>query len=208
MPDATLRRHWAGFFGELPRMLDAFAALLACYRAAGRYYHTIEHGLEVARTARSLGGGLSADQAHALHLAAWAHDAHYEPGRADNEARSADLAMSGARTMGFGPEQTALVGDLVLASTHTIPPRTELEMIVCDADLAVLAKPWPAYRADVANIRAELAISKASEWKARRLEMLDFFDRKQPLFHLATTTRQWERQARWNQQRERELLTT
>ncbi len=208
MPDGQLRARWREHFALYDNADAVFDRLVAVYRTPGRYYHTVEHGLEVATTVRTLTDGLSATDVDDLTLAAWTHDAHFDSDASgdENESRSAGLAQRAAQEMGYGPDRARRVGALVRVSSHTVRPANNLEAMLCDADLATLAKPWPDYCADVANIRAELRIDDDAAWRTTRLGMLAFFDDKDPLYYGPESVRRWETNAIENRRRERSLL--
>ncbi len=211
LPDEQVRHAWHQHFAHYDRgdgnVDDVFEQLLAVYRNPGRYYHTIEHGMEVATTTRTLAGDLSSDERDDVALAAWTHDSHYHRHADDNEDRSADLARDAARQLGMSSERVERVAELVRVSSHTITPATHLQAMMCDADLATLAKPWDFYMIDVANIRAELAVDEHSMWRTTRLAMLNFFETKNPLYHSRVAAQRWEAAAVANRQREQALLT-
>ncbi|MEM8923385.1 MAG: hypothetical protein AAGD35_07760 [Actinomycetota bacterium] len=214
--DATLRGQWQRAFGRYDNADVAFARVLAAYRRPDRYYHTIEHGLEVADTVRALATAFDGDDAdrEALDgddlddvlLAAWTHDAVYDRDERNNEQRSAALAWELALLLGFDLGRADAVADLVLVTTHTTPPTDHRQRMICDADLSVLAKPWDDYADDVANIRAELGITDGDQWRATRTRMLGFFERRPSLYLLPEAVRRWETVARANQRNERRLL--
>ena len=206
-PDEHLRTQWSAHFADYDNTDSVLDQLLSVYRTPGRYYHTIEHGLEVASTVRTLTGARPAADTDDLRLAAWVHDAHFEPGADDNEKRSAALAERLALQLGMGPGRGRRVAEFVQVSSHTVRPQNELQAIMCDADLATLAKPWQAYMADVANIRAELRIDDDTVWPEVRLAMLSFFEKKTPLYHGAKATEMWEEAAIGNRLREQDLLS-
>lgn len=205
--DSEIARAWSSDLGERHDPSgEAVARLLNAYRGPGRYYHTIEHAIEVARTARQLSLELSDTHADDVSLAAWCHDACYVRGATANEARSATFGETLALDLGFGHDRARAVHGMITASSHTITPASRLEAIVCDADLAVLGKPWQAYCDDVENIRVELGIERGEAWRRKRLAMLAFFDRKRPLYHLDEARRRWYHHAVVNRSHERSLL--
>lgn len=71
------------------------ASLAAAYATPPRAYHNFEHVGEVLRHHAEVAAGPGWSQPVESYLAALYHDAVYEAGRADNEARSAALALAG-----------------------------------------------------------------------------------------------------------------
>ena len=70
------------------------AALVAAYAEPPRAYHHAGHVDEVLRHYRDVAAGPGWRRPREVALAVLYHDAVYVPGRSDNEARSARLAMS------------------------------------------------------------------------------------------------------------------
>jgi len=75
---------------ELPA--EAFAELEAAYATPPRAYHNFAHVQEVLRHYFEAGDGAGWERPVEPYLAVLYHDAIYETGRSDNEARSAKLA--------------------------------------------------------------------------------------------------------------------
>jgi predicted metal-dependent HD superfamily phosphohydrolase len=69
-----------------------WAALEAAYATPPRAYHDMRHVLEVLRHYAAVAAGPGWRQPAEAYLAVLYHDAIYQPGRQDNEARSAELA--------------------------------------------------------------------------------------------------------------------
>ncbi|HJW45626.1 MAG TPA: hypothetical protein VJ484_03970 [Lysobacter sp.] len=77
---------------QLP--VDQQAALEAAYAAPPRAYHNFRHVEEVLRRYDEVAAGPGWAQPAEVRLAVLYHDAIYEAGRRDNEARSAELAVA------------------------------------------------------------------------------------------------------------------
>jgi len=123
--------------------------LLACYAEPHRAYHTCAHLRDVLERLQ--------DDARddRLQLAAWFHDAVYDPRRRDNEERSAVLALSLLLERGYAPTEAAFVAEAVRATAghgggDAVAP-------LLDADLAILAAHDATYRAYAAAVRHEYA---------------------------------------------------
>ena len=67
-------------------------ALTDAYQSPPRAYHHFGHVLEVLRHYHAVAAGPGWQQPREIQLAVLYHDAIYQPGRSDNERRSADLA--------------------------------------------------------------------------------------------------------------------
>ncbi len=76
-----------------------------------------------------------------VEMAIWFHDIINEPGRSDNEARSADSF----RNLAGGSMADAFIAevvDLILITTHRQEAVDPDQRILCDIDLASLGCPW------------------------------------------------------------------
>ena len=75
--------------------------LLARWSEPQRRYHTVAHLTAVLDHVDALAG--RAEDADAVRLGAWFHDAVYRPDRSENEERSAQLAVRALREAGSPP---------------------------------------------------------------------------------------------------------
>jgi predicted metal-dependent HD superfamily phosphohydrolase len=135
-------------------------------------------------------------------LAAWYHDAVYDPSRDDNEAASARLARE--HLAGVLPESTlAEVERLVLLTrTHDASPADADGAMLSDADLAVLGARPERYDAYARDIRAEYAYLGEDDFRRGRADVLRALLAAQPLFRTEPGRRRWEQAARANLSRE------
>jgi predicted metal-dependent HD superfamily phosphohydrolase len=177
------------------------------YGEPHRRYHTREHLTAVL----DLVDELAADAADpgAVRLAAWFHDAVYDPERADNEERSARLA---ARMLADTDLPEATVGEVVrlveLTVTHAPEPGDRNGQVLCDADLAVLGADPDRYAAYAAAVREEYAFVPEDLFRAGRAEVLNSLLALPRLFHTDTARERYEQQARRNIETELMLLNT
>ena len=105
---AALLGRWQVLVGTSPDAAGAGEALLARWSEPHRSYHALSHLAAVLRRLdRLAAAGTTVDDA--VELAAWWHDAVYDVRRADNEARSAELASGVMVSLGW-PETTATRG--------------------------------------------------------------------------------------------------
>jgi predicted metal-dependent HD superfamily phosphohydrolase len=132
-------------------------------------------------------------------LAAWFHDAVYE-GR-DDEERSARLAEE--QLASLPRDLTAEVARLVrLTRTHRPADDDRAGMVLCDADLAILAAGEDRYTAYVQGVRSEYAHVSDADFAAGRSAVLRDLLAKPTLFHLPMARDRWEERARRNVRRE------
>lgn len=124
--------------------------LLARYLEPHRRFHGPAHLAQVL----DLLGELDADPR--MLLAAWFHDAIYQPGRRDNELRSAHLARSRLSAAGLPTADIETVMRAVLATAGHAADDPAFAPLL-DADLAVLGAPADDYLRYRDQIRREFA---------------------------------------------------
>ena len=192
-----LRRYWPT---GLPDALRT--RLETAYGAADRGYHDRQHLVEVLDHVDDL---MADDDParEAVLLAAWFHDAVYE-GADDDEERSAELAE---RELGDA-SLAAEVGRLVrLTRTHRPAEDDHAGMVLCDADLAILAAEDDRYASYLSGVRSDYAHVPDRDFAAGRAAVLRDLLAKPTLFHTAFGREHWEDRARRNVQRELERLS-
>jgi predicted metal-dependent HD superfamily phosphohydrolase len=186
---------------------EGFHDLAAHYAAGLRHYHTLDHVAEVAATARSL-ADLAADPA-AVELAAWFHDAVYDPRAADNEEQSARYAGEALTALGLGGPTLAAVGRLILATKHhQVAPGDVDGQILLDADLAVLGAPAARYAVYAAAIRQEYAWVPDADYRVGRAKVLAGFIERGRIYHTGRMFEELEETARRNLVEEIRTLNT
>ncbi len=176
---------------------DALQAILAAYRAPGRYYHTLEHiaamTLLLAEYSQLLPGN-----ANTLFACLW-HDFVYDAQRSDNEEKSAELWHAAADKMQIPPAQTLRVAELILATRKHQPGDDSVEMaLFLDADLAILGAAPERYAAYAQGVRAEYAHVGEADYRAGRSAVLKKFLDKPQLYFTAEMRDRFEAQARKN----------
>jgi predicted metal-dependent HD superfamily phosphohydrolase len=191
----------AQFLACLPAGVDAVSArqvgeeLLARWDEPHRRYHDRAH-------LRRMLEVLGPDAPAPVRLAAWYHDAVYDPRAADNEERSAALAA--AQLPGLDVDPAEVVRLVLLTRDHAADPTDPAGALLCDADLAILAAPEPEYAAYVAAVRAEYAFVPDDAFRAGRAAVLRRLLALPALFHAHPG---WEAPARANLSTELAQLT-
>ena len=136
-------------------------------------------------------------------LAAWYHDAVYQPTRSDNEEQSAALAR---RQLPQLDVSAAIVGEVsrlvLLTKSHEPAQHDRAGALLCDADLAILATPADVYDAYSAAIRAEYSHVPERDYRAGRAAVLTTLAARPHLFHTGHGRTAWEQVARANIARE------
>jgi predicted metal-dependent HD superfamily phosphohydrolase len=174
--------------------------LLAAYGEAHRRYHGVDHVASVLATLSELTAPRTATPA--ARLAAWFHDAVYDPARFDNEELSAELAVDRLTALGTDAGLVAEVRTLVLATKrHEVPataaPVTDHDELL-DADMAILASPPATYEAYTAAIRAEYGHLDDAVFRAGRAAVLRTFLARPAIFTSAAGAQRFEARARAN----------
>ncbi|MEU8385096.1 metal-dependent phosphohydrolase [Streptosporangium sp. NPDC048865] len=158
--------------------------LITRYGEPHRRYHTTAH-LEAVLT------HIDALADHAEHpdlvrLAAWFHDAVYDPRRGDNEERSAGLAERALPEMGLPAEAVATVARLVrLTVTHAPAPGDADGAVLSDADLAILGASPEVYARYAAAVREEYGFVPDDAFRAGRAAVLRSLLDLPVIFHVA-----------------------
>lgn len=192
---------WAALAAELD--LDTQAAtdigfdLAACHTEPHRHYHTMQHITAVLGHLRDL--QVTTPTAR---LAAFFHDAVYDPQRADNEAQSAELARE-VLTAVERPEADDVAAIVLATAKHELPDDAPRETAAfLDADLAILAAERPVYDTYVENVRAEYGHVDDAAFRIGRGAVLDSFLGRDRLYFTTSGQARFEARARANLRRE------
>ncbi len=120
--------------GATQHQFRFFQRLVECYSSHDRHYHNLNHISEVLKIVDEL-ANLAADP-NSVRLAAWFHDAAYDPRASDNEERTAELAAASLAEMGIA-RFAKPVFDLVLSTKTHVASGPDAAVLI-DADLAIL----------------------------------------------------------------------
>jgi predicted metal-dependent HD superfamily phosphohydrolase len=179
--------------------------LLLRWQEPHRRYHNEQHLASMLQHLDVL-----ADEAadiDAVRLAAWFHDAVYEPGAEDNEDASAALAAAVLSDGGLPLQRVAEVARLVrLTAAHNPAEEDRNGGVLCDADLAVLGSDAAEYAQYAADIRAEYAHIDDEAFRAGRVAVLQRLLDRQPFYFTHRFRADREAVARRNMQAELTLL--
>jgi predicted metal-dependent HD superfamily phosphohydrolase len=208
---AALQQGWAKLLARYRiAAVDAypvFDVLVAAYSAPDRHYHNLEHLAEMFRVASRLTS--ITDDPSAVQLAIWFHDAVYDARASDNEARSADLAVTLLGPIGVPGSELDRVTRLIHTTAHLAddrPPGDRETAILLDADLAILGAAPERYTRYAGAIRAEYAWVPEPEYRAARTTVLDRFLARPRIFWTDLAYQEGEERARTNMTAERAML--
>ncbi len=180
--------------------------LLGRYSEPHRAYHDRRHLTEVLDALDVLAA--EAKDPDTVRLAAWFHDAVYDPEApgGENEEASAQLAEAELAAYGLDAEQVAEVGRLVrLTAGHQTTEGDGNGAVLCDADLRILATERERYDEYATAIRTEYAHVGDRDFARGRTAILERIGTGR----IYTTTRgydAWERPAHSNLDRELDAL--
>lgn len=173
------------------------AELLSRYAETGRHYHDLTHLDEVLRNVDELARFARAPDV--VRLAAWFHDAVYDPHLDDNEQQSALLAESMLAAMRVDAPVVVDVARLVrLTAGHDAAADDPDAAVLCDADLAILASDERRYAEYVAGVRAEYAHVPDDDFARGRTSVLQHLLGQRFLFRTPSAHAAWEAAARAN----------
>ena len=179
--------------------------LLRRWSEPHRRYHDVRHLTAVLDAVDELAG--EADDADAVRLAAWFHDAVYTGRPGADERDSAALADAALRAAGLDDALVAEVVRLVeLTEGHDPDPGDRNGGVLCDADLAVLGGDPVEYAAYAAGVRDEYARVPEEQFRRGRAAVLERLLARDRLFSTATARDRWEDRARRNVETELILL--
>jgi predicted metal-dependent HD superfamily phosphohydrolase len=117
-------------------------ALLGDRKPEWLRFHDFQHATSVAETCQAMGSALnlSDEMIEVLTLAAWFHDVGYLEGIDGHEERSVDQATAFLEQNRYPEEKIAQVAGCIRATKMPQQPRNLLEQVLCDADIAHLAR--------------------------------------------------------------------
>jgi len=177
----------------------AAAGLSARYAEPHRRYHDQRHVAAVLRSVDELAAaeGLADDDRAVVRLAAWFHDAVYDPTASDNEQRSADLALS---TLSGGDVATGIADEVArlvtVTAEHVVGPGDVRAAVLCDADLSILASDADRYADYVRGVREEYAFVDEAAFREGRSAVLRRLLAREHLFATSYGRQHWEQVAR------------
>jgi len=181
-----------------PRQAAMWNELVA---EAWRHYHTLTHVEALVATLLQYEESLQSP-AQVL-MAAFFHDAVYDPRATDNEAQSADLATSFLMETEIEEAFVTSVRDLILATSgHMNEVATSDAAWFLDADLQILGASADDYDEYAAAIRREYDFVPEADYRAGRSAILQSFLNAPRIFRTSAMREKLEDCARINLARE------
>ena len=185
----------------------AGAELLERWNDPVRRYHTTRHLVEMFGALEELEGAGEIDgrQCSVARLAAWFHDAIYDPSArpGSNEEDSAALARETLPELGFGDRDVDAIDRLVqLTASHDADGSEPLESAFLDADLWILCAPQERFDSYCDQVREEYAHVPDPEYRQGRAAILEPLAHRDTIYRTSRALHRWETPARINLGRE------
>lgn len=185
-----LHQHYQ--FSEPQKILNI---LIAAYSEKQRAYHTVQHIYECLHLLESIQSELN--DAHAVALALWFHDAIYDPQAKDNEFKSAEL-FEQCMAQDLPVNTVQKIKRWILATQkHISTDETDLQFLL-DIDLAILAAPSERFMQYEQQIQQEYAWVDPEVYSVKRKEVLAHFYQSEPLYQTDYFQKSFELSAKQN----------
>lgn len=177
------------FYQVLTKLSTSFKAaapkiwqdLKTAYQQSHRKYHTLQHISECLQVFDNY--QYLAEQPLAVEFAIWFHDAVYQPQRADNEQQSVVWATQILEQRHIDTAFIQQVQELIMATSHSLPPQSDDEKLMVDIDLAILAASPARFAEYQQQIRAEYAWVPEDVYQQKRREVLIRLYNKGYIYH-------------------------
>jgi len=172
-----------------------------------RRYHTARHLVEMFGALEDLeeAGEIDERQGSVARLAAWFHDAVYDPlaRSGANEADSALLARGTLAHLDFEAADIEAIDRLILLTArHDADANEALDAAFHDADLWILCSPPERFDDYCDQVRQEYAHVPAEAYRQGRAAILRPLLRRDRIYRTARALQSWETPARVNLGRE------
>lgn len=141
-------------------------------------YHNLEHTLEVVSNSEEIAKAenLSDDDMEILYFAAWFHDIGYIDGCLEHEERSKKIAREFLTFNNYPEYKINQVTAAILTTKIPQTPQTQIEKILCDADLLHLGKKGLFKRGMLLKEEIEKNLNKQftdEEWLKSSIEFIE-----------------------------------
>ena len=172
-----------------------FNKLIAAYSEKQRAYHTLQHLYECLVLVDSIQANVN--DAHAVALALWFHDAVYDPQAKDNELKSAELFEQYlAQDLSIDIVQK-IKRWIVATQMHEATDELDLRFLL-DIDLAILAASPERFAEYEQQIQQEYAWVDPDVYLIKRKEVLAHFYQTEPLYQTEYFQQNFEQRTKEN----------
>jgi predicted metal-dependent HD superfamily phosphohydrolase len=194
-----LQESWSRSWNALGAVGDGLALmkeLIAAYKEPQRRYHTLQHLTECLAL---LKGQLHfAEHASEVEIALWFHDAVYDVKAKDNEEKSANWAAKSLDEAGIAHDVIERVRALIMATCHSAKPENADQQLLVDVDLAILGAPRARFIEYEEQVRSEYAWVPDELFRSTRLNILNEFNARRPIYSTSMLRDLFEIQAHDN----------
>ena len=172
-----------------------FNKLIAAYSEKQRAYHTVQHLYECLVLLESIRANLN--DANAVALALWFHDAVYDPQAKDNELKSAELFEQYVVHNLSADVVQKIKRWIVATQKHASTDELDLQFLL-DIDLAILAASPARFAEYEQQIQKEYAWVGSGIYSIKRKEVLAHFYQTEPLYQTEYFQQNFEQRAKGN----------
>lgn len=123
-------------------------------------FHDLQHTIIVVEATHKIGKAmnLSEESLEILQIAGWFHDMGYDQGQEGHEERGCKYVEDFLRPLDYPADKLEKIQNCIRATQLNHSPQTELERIICDADLSHLGRRN--YWDRCGRIRQEIALTR------------------------------------------------
>ncbi|KYQ83385.1 metal-dependent hydrolase [Acinetobacter sp. NRRL B-65365] len=172
-----------------------FNKLIAAYSEKQRAYHTVQHLYECLVLLESIRANLN--DANAVALALWFHDAVYDPQAKDNELKSAELFEQYVAHNLSADVFQKIKRWIVATQKHASTDELDLQFLL-DIDLGILAASPARFEEYEQQIQKEYAWVDSGIYSIKRKEVLAHFYQAEPLYQTEYFQQNFEQRAKQN----------
>lgn len=172
-----------------------FNKLIAAYSEKQRAYHTLQHLYECLVLVDSIRADLN--DAHAVAVALWFHDAVYDPQAKDNELKSAELFEQYLAQDLSADDVQKIKRWIVATQKHEETDERDLQFLL-DIDLAILAASPERFAEYEQQVQQEYAWVDPDVYSIKRKEVLTHFYQAEPLYQTEYFQHSFEQRAKMN----------
>lgn len=141
------------------------------------YYHGVEHTFDVLHVVEQYieRKAIEAHNAYLLRLGALFHDIGFIVSNEDHETYSAAIARRHMEALDCDERDIRVVEGLIAATRIPQQPKTELEEIICDADLDYLGRDdfWEISESLFKELKAYGKVSATLDWNKLQIAFLE-----------------------------------
>lgn len=175
-----------------------FNKLIAAYSEKQRAYHTLQHLYECLVLLESIRPDLN--DADAVALALWFHDAVYDPQAKDNELKSAELFEQYLAQDLSADDVQKIKRWIIATQKHEATNELDLQFLL-DIDLAILAASPERFDEYEQQIQQEYAWVDPDVYSIKRKQVLAHFYQTEPLYQTEYFQQNFELKAKENLRR-------